>query len=91
MLRYCEAHYIDAFIPWGRSQGGLASDGPLAEAARGHGVWVGVVALAWLLARSRCMLPIPGTSRVAHLEDNMQATQVKLIGEELAAIETATA
>ena len=90
VLRYCEAHDI-AFIPWAPlAQGGLASDGPLADVARSHGVGVGVIALAWLLARSHCMLPIPGTSRVAHLEDNMRAAQIKLTDEELSAIGAAT-
>ena len=90
VLRCCEAHDI-AFIPWAPlAHGGLASDGPLADVARSHGVGVGVIALAWLLARSHCMLPIPGTSRVAHLEDNMRATQIKLTDEEPSAIEAAT-
>jgi pyridoxine 4-dehydrogenase len=57
----------------------------LPDVARSHGVGVGVG-----LARSHCMLPIPGTSRVAHLEDNMRAVQIKLTDEELSAIEAAT-
>jgi aryl-alcohol dehydrogenase-like predicted oxidoreductase len=72
------------------AQGGLASDGPLARIARERGVAIGVIALAWLLAHSPCMLPIPGTSRVAHLEENMRAAEIELAGEEIAAIEAGT-
>jgi pyridoxine 4-dehydrogenase len=88
VLRYCETHDI-AFIPWAPlAQGGLAYDGPLAEVARGHGVEVRVVALAWLLARS---LPIPGTSRVAHPGGQHAGGADQGHGDELAAIEAATA
>jgi pyridoxine 4-dehydrogenase len=87
VLRYCEANGI-AFIPWAPlAQGGLSSQGPLADFARERDVAVGVVALAWLLADSDCMLPIPGTSKVVHLEENMQATTIQLTDEQVAAID----
>ena len=90
VLRYCQAHEI-AFIPWAPlAQGRLSAEGPIAEIAAARGVAVGVIALAWLLAYSNCMLPIPGTSRVAHLEENMRAAQIELTAAELATIEEAT-
>ena len=51
----------------------LQPGGPVAEIADAHGATTGQVALAWLLARSHVMLPIPGTSSVAHLEENVAA------------------
>ena len=89
ILSYCEAHGI-AFIPWAPlAQGGLDEDGPLAAIARDRQVTVGAVALAWLLEHSPCMLPIPGTSQVAHLEENMRAREITLTEAELTAIEQA--
>ncbi|HZF68153.1 MAG TPA: aldo/keto reductase, partial [Gemmatirosa sp.] len=72
VLEHCAAHGI-AFIPWypllvGRL---AAADGTLARAAARLGATPAQVALAWLLARSPVMLPIPGTSSVAHLEENV--------------------
>ncbi len=55
-------------------------------AAKAHGVSVFQVALAWLLGRSQVMLPIPGTSSVAHLEENVAAAKLKLAPEEWKAI-----
>ena len=82
VLRYCEAHGI-AFIPWAPlAQGATDPEGPLATVARARGEGVGVIALAWLLAHSPCMLPIPGTSRVAHLEENMRALEIELTDAE---------
>ena len=52
--------------------------GPLDEIARSHEATPGQVALAWLLGRSEVMLPIPGTSSVAHLEENLAAEQLAL-------------
>ncbi len=73
------------FIPWfPLAIGDLARDGgPLAEMARAHEATPGQVALAWLLARSPVMLPIPGTSQVEHLEENVGAGELDLSGEEL--------
>ena len=63
------------FIPWfPLAAGRLAEPGSaVADIAQAHGATTGQVALAWLLARSPVMLPIPGTSSVEHLEENMCA------------------
>ncbi len=89
VLSYCEKHGI-AFIPWAPlAQGGLGDDGPLADIARDREATVGAIALAWLLAHSPCMVPIPGTSKVAHLEENLRALEIKLTEAELHTIEKA--
>jgi aryl-alcohol dehydrogenase-like predicted oxidoreductase len=92
VLDRCEAEGI-AFIPWfPLNTGGLADEGgPLAEAAERHGASPAQLALAWLLHRSPVMLPIPGTSKVDHLEDNMKAAAIDLSDEEVAALEGAGA
>jgi aryl-alcohol dehydrogenase-like predicted oxidoreductase len=78
-LEECERLGI-GFIPWfPLNTGGLAEEGgPLAEDAARHEVTPAQYALAWLLARSPVMLPIPGTSKVAHLEDNLAAAGLDL-------------
>jgi pyridoxine 4-dehydrogenase len=89
VLRYCQSHGI-AFIPWAPLRSaGVSADGPLTGIARASGLSAGVIALAWLLADSDCMLPIPGTSKVTHLEENMRAAHVTLTAEQVAAIEAA--
>jgi aryl-alcohol dehydrogenase-like predicted oxidoreductase len=85
VLRYCEAHGL-AFIPWAPLGGGISARGPAADIARDSGLPAGVIALAWLLADSDCMLPIPGTSKVAHLEENMRAARVQLTADQVTAI-----
>jgi len=89
-LRYCEQHGI-AFIPWFPvAAGKLArSGGPLDEAARRHGATVAQLSLAWLLHRSPVMLPIPGTSSVKHLEENVAAAGLHLGDDEWTAMEAA--
>ena len=84
MLDVCERDGL-AFIPWAPvAQGGLAeAHSALAEIARAHGWSEGQVAIAWLLQVSPVMLPIPGTSRRTHLEENMAAAQVQLSVEEI--------
>jgi len=74
LLTHCERHGI-GFIPWFPIGGGdlVKPGGVLDNAARRHRVTVSQLALAWLLHRSPVMLPIPGTSKVEHLEANMQA------------------
>ncbi|GAA1819924.1 oxidoreductase [Planosporangium flavigriseum] len=67
--------------------GGGGADDRLAAVAVRHGATPTQVALAWLLARSPVMLPIPGTSRVAHLEENLAAGGLKLTEEDLAQLE----
>jgi aryl-alcohol dehydrogenase-like predicted oxidoreductase len=90
VLEHCEANGI-GFLPWfPLDAGNLAKDdGPLAEATQRHGVSAGAIALAWLLHRSPVVLPIPGTSKVAHLEENMAAAGLKLDQAELDALSTA--
>ncbi|GMA56112.1 hypothetical protein GCM10025858_06150 [Alicyclobacillus sacchari] len=79
VLQYCEAHQI-AFIPWfPLATGQLAkAGGPLDEISKRLHAKPSQLALAWLLKRSPVMLPIPGTSSVAHLEENMAAVSIEL-------------
>ena len=88
VLVYCEKENL-GFLPWFPigGGGGLKPENPLNAAAKAHGVSVYEVALAWLLARSPVMLPIPGTSSLAHLEDNVAAAKLKLTPEEWKAID----
>jgi pyridoxine 4-dehydrogenase len=84
VLEECESEGI-GFIPWfPLATGELARPGgPLDEVARAHDVTPGQVALAWLLQRSPVMLPIPGTSSVEHLEENLAAAELVLTDEEM--------
>ncbi len=77
-----------AFIPWfPLATGGLVKDGgPLEELAQQHDATPSQLALAWLLKRSPVMLPIPGTSTVSHLEDNIGAAAIELTDDELQAL-----
>jgi pyridoxine 4-dehydrogenase len=90
LLDYAAANGI-GFIPWfPLATGELAKPGgPLAAVADEHEASPSQLALAWLLHRSPVMLPIPGTSSVAHLEDNVAAAWITLSGEEFAALEAA--
>jgi pyridoxine 4-dehydrogenase len=90
VLDYCEKHGA-GFIPWfPLSAGELAREGSALDAiARKHKASPGQIALAWLLKRSPVMLPIPGTGRVAHLEENVGAAAIKLSDEEFATLERA--
>jgi aryl-alcohol dehydrogenase-like predicted oxidoreductase len=85
VLDYCEREGI-GFIPWYPLAAGKLAEpgGVVAEIAAAHDATPGQVALAWLLARSPVMLPIPGTSTVAHLEENVAAAQLELTRAELA-------
>jgi pyridoxine 4-dehydrogenase len=87
VLDFCEREGI-GFIPWfPLATGDLARPGgPLDEIAARHDASPGQVALAWLLWRSPVMLPIPGTSSVEHLEENVAAASLELDEEELAAL-----
>jgi pyridoxine 4-dehydrogenase len=73
-----------AFIPWFPLAAGplAAADGPLQRIADDHHASPSQLALAWLLKRSPVMLPIPGTSKVAHLEENVAAAEIEVSGEE---------
>ncbi|MDH2444910.1 aldo/keto reductase [Amnibacterium sp. CER49] len=90
LLDYSEQQGI-AFIPWfPLATGGLAKPGGrLDELATKHHASPSQLALAWLLRRSPVMLPIPGTSSVAHLEDNMRAAELDLSDDEVAELERA--
>ncbi|MDP9458291.1 MAG: oxidoreductase [Actinobacteria bacterium] len=83
VLDFCEREGI-GFVPWfPLATGSLARPGsPLDEIASSRGVAPGQVALAWLLRRSPVMLPIPGTSSVEHLEENIAAASIELTDEE---------
>jgi aryl-alcohol dehydrogenase-like predicted oxidoreductase len=90
VVDYCTREGI-AFIPWFPVAAGKLAQpgGKLDEAAKKHGVTVGQLSLAWLLHRSPVILPIPGTSSVDHLEENIAAGAVKLSDAEWAEIEAA--
>jgi pyridoxine 4-dehydrogenase len=88
VLEYCEKEGL-AFIPWYPvAAGKLAKPGGTLDAiAKRHGVTVAQLSIAWLLHRSPVMLPIPGTSSVAHLEENLKAAEIVLSDDELKEIE----
>lgn len=79
------------FIPWFPLAAGplAAPDGPLQRIATEHDASPSQLALAWLLKRSPVMLPIPGTSKVAHLEENVAAAEIELSEEEFDSLTTA--
>ncbi len=79
VLDYCAKHQI-GFIPWfPLAAGDLAGPGKvLGELAKGYNASPSQLALAWLLRRSPVMLPIPGTSKVSHLEANIAAAGLEL-------------
>lgn len=81
VVEYCEQNDI-AFIPWFPLGAGNIANPVLTRIAKAHNASVMQVALAWLLQRSRAMLPIPGTSSVAHLEENVAASSLKLAKKE---------
>jgi aryl-alcohol dehydrogenase-like predicted oxidoreductase len=88
-LQYCEQHNM-GFIPWFPvAAGKLAKPGGRRdEVARGHRASVAQLSIAWLLHASSNMLPIPGTSSVAHLEQNIAAAAIRLSDEEWAELES---
>jgi pyridoxine 4-dehydrogenase len=91
VLEYAERENI-AFIPWfPLATGQLAAPGGVLDGlAREHGASASQLALAWLLRRSPVMLPIPGTSSVTHLEENLRAAELTLSDAEYAALSAAT-
>ena len=93
-LKYCEQEGI-GFLPWYPINAGklLKPENPSAQAlaaiAARNSATVAQLSLAWLLQRSPVLLPIPGTSKVAHLEENVAAAELKLSAEEWAELEKA--
>jgi pyridoxine 4-dehydrogenase len=90
VLDHCEKHGI-GFIPWfPLGAGGLArSKATLVAIAQRYGASTGQIALAWLLKRSPVMLPIPGTSKVKHLEENVAAADIELSDADFAELDRA--
>lgn len=90
VLDYCAAKGI-GFIPWyPLAAGSLARPGSILDRiAQAHGAAPSQIALAWVLKRSPVMLPIPGTSKVAHLEENVGAADIVLTDDEFTALDRA--
>jgi pyridoxine 4-dehydrogenase len=90
VLEYCEKQRL-AFIPWFPvAAGKLAQPGGVLDTiAKRHSATVAQLSIAWLLYRSPVILPIPGTSSVAHLEENVKAAEIPLSDAELQEIEDA--
>lgn len=90
VLDYCHQEGI-GFIPWFPLSAGrlTAPGGLLDQVGKAHGATSGQVALAWLLARSPVILPIPGTSSRRHLEENVAAADIVLTPEEFSRLEAA--
>src|SRR5262245_40054053 len=90
VLAYCTANNI-GFIPWFPLKAGELTrpQGLVDRIALAHGATTGQVALAWLLKHSPVILPIPGTVRVAHLEENVAAASLSLTSDEITALDAA--
>ena len=90
VVDYCEQHGI-GFSPWFPLAAGKLAEpgGAVAEIASAHNATAGQVALAWLLARSPVMLPIPGTGSVEHLEENIAGAELTLSDDERARLDEA--
>jgi pyridoxine 4-dehydrogenase len=92
VLQYCESQGI-GFIPWfPLAAGDLTKAGSALDSiAKRHGATPGQVALAWMLRRSPVMLPIPGTSKCSHLEENVAAAAIELSDDEFASLDKGAA
>jgi pyridoxine 4-dehydrogenase len=90
VLDYCTRHGI-GFIPWFPLAAGdlTRPGGPVDRVAKAHHATAGQVALAWLLHHSPAILPIPGTVRVAHLEENVAAASLRITAAEIRALDGA--
>jgi aryl-alcohol dehydrogenase-like predicted oxidoreductase len=90
LVEYCAANDI-GFIPWfPLAAGDLTKQGGVVDRiAKSHGATNGQVALAWLLQHSPVILPIPGTSQINHLEENVRAAELRLAQAEMAALNAA--
>jgi pyridoxine 4-dehydrogenase len=85
IVDYCDKNLI-VYIPWfplGAGDGEISDNTEAQIVAKAHGVRVPQIALAWLLHRSAAILPIPGTSSIAHLEENLSAIDIELNDEDL--------
>lgn len=85
VIEYCERNGL-AFLPWfplGAGTDNISDNTEAQVVAKKHGVRVPQIALAWLLHRSKAMLPIPGTSSIRHLEENVAAAAIRLDDEDL--------
>jgi pyridoxine 4-dehydrogenase len=83
VLKACERMNI-AFLPWHPLAGGDADETAIARIAKRHHATPSQVAIAWLLARSPVIAPIPGTASVRHLEENVAAANINLSSEDMA-------
>jgi aryl-alcohol dehydrogenase-like predicted oxidoreductase len=92
VLQYCEQHNI-AFIPWFPVAAGKLAQrgGPLDEIAKRHGATVAQLSIGWLLHHSPVMLPIPGTSSVQHLEENVASANLRLSARDWEEVERSAA
>jgi pyridoxine 4-dehydrogenase len=87
VLDECEKNGI-GFVPWAPlDAGALEPGGPVAQIAERHGATPMHIALAWLLHASPAMLPIPGTSSLQHLEENVAAAEIELGADEMRALD----
>lgn len=94
VLKYCEREKL-TFLPWSplggsRRVGNLEDIPEIAKLAQGRGVSVYCIVLTWLMAKSPCIVPIPGASKVSSIEDSVRAVDVKLSEEEVKKIDRAT-
>ncbi|NEQ23603.1 MAG: aldo/keto reductase, partial [Microcoleus sp. SIO2G3] len=94
VLEYCETEGL-TFFPWSplggsRRVSSLEDIPVIAQLAQEKGVSVYQIVLAWLLAKSPCILPIPGASKVSSIEDSIQATEVKLTDAQVSKIDQET-
>jgi pyridoxine 4-dehydrogenase len=88
VLGYCEKNGIGFMYPL--AAGNLAKPGSILDAlAKAHDATPSQIALAWVLKRSRVMLPIPGTGKIAHLEENVAAVNIHLSDEDFARLDKA--
>jgi aryl-alcohol dehydrogenase-like predicted oxidoreductase len=86
VLEKCEAAHI-GFIPWFPVGAGNLETKTLSQIAEKYNATPYQIALAWLLKRSPVMLPIPGTSSISHLEENVAASAINLSDEDFAALD----
>lgn len=88
MLRFCEKHRI-AYLPWGPLCMGVSGREVLARVAARHGATEAQVAITWLLAHSPVLIPIPGTSSLTHLEENLAAREFILTTDDMHELDAA--